>query len=547
MPTLAGLLERAAARFGGAGVIFEDDRRSYPDLFAAATAYARRLRALGVQPGETIGIFMGDRPEYLAAVYGAARVGVVAAPINSRFKARELRHAITSAELRVVICGGDSDGFVDYAGLVEEALGDLDGQDANRLELSQAPALRQVVAVESVANPAVMTMEAFAAGEERAAAEEIDELQARIELGDTAMILFTSGTTAMPKGCVISHSALVRPAYAMVDRFLLTTEDRMWDPLPFFHLASLLPLHACMVAGSSYCAMRRFEPGAALEMMERERCTTAFPAFETIWLAVLNHPRFDSTDLGSLRLVLNVGTRERLEQMQRRLPQAIQISSYGCTELGGVIAFGHVEDPLELRVTTSGRPFPGMEIRIVDPETGEELPPGRRGEIVGRGHSMFSGYFDEPALTAKAIDHEGWFHTGDLGELDEEGRVKFRGRLKDMLKVGGENVAGAEIEDYLLTHDAVEIVQVVGVRDARYDEVPCAFVQLRAGATATEQELIDFCLGEIATFKVPRYVRFVDAWPMSGTKVQKFRLRERITEELDAAGVTEAPRLRSKV
>ena len=188
------------------------------------------------------------------------------------------------------------------------------------------------------------------------------------------MLLYTSGTTAMPKGCVLSHAALVRPAFAMRDRFALTDEDRMWDALPLFHLASLLPLHACMLAGASYCAMRRFDPAEALAQMERERCTTAFPAFETVWLAVLNHPDFESTDLSSMRLVLNVGTRERLEQMQATMHWATQISSYGCTELGGVCAFGHIEDPLELRVTTSGRPFPGMEIRIIDPETGARAP-----------------------------------------------------------------------------------------------------------------------------------------------------------------------------
>ena len=356
------------------------------------------------------------------------------------------------------------------------------------------------------------------------------------------MILYTSGTTAMPKGCVLSHEALVRPAYAMRDRFALTDEDRMWDALPLFHLASLLPLHACMLAGASYVAMRRFDPAEALAQMERERCTTAFPAFETVWLAILNHPNYASTDLSSMRLVLNVGTRERLEQMQATMHWATQISSYGCTELGGVCAFGHIEDPLELRVTTSGRPFPGMEIRIIDPETGAQKDTGEIGEIICRGHSMFSGYYREPELTAAVIDDEGFFHTGDLGALDADGRVQYRGRLKDMLKVGGENVGAAEIEGHLATHPAVEIVQIVGVRDARYTEVPVAFVQLRAGATATEDELIGHCLGAIATYKVPRYVRFTDDWPMSGTKIQKFRLREQITAELDAAGIAEAPK-----
>jgi fatty-acyl-CoA synthase len=523
VPTLPGLLERAAERFPSAFVSFDEDRQTYPELLASAATYARRLRALGVQRGDKVGIFAGDRPEYLWALYGAALLGAVAVPVNGRFKARELRHAITNAELRVLFCGGD---FTDHAGLAAEAL-----------EGVETPALKHLVAWDPGAPDGFMTIADFEAIEPAA------DGRPELTLADPAMLLYTSGTTAMPKGCVLSHAALVRPAYAMRDRFALTDEDRMWDALPLFHLASLLPLHACMLAGASYVAMRRFEPAAALAQMERERCTTAFPAFETLWLAVLNHPEFERTDLSSLRLVLNVGTRERLEQMQARMPWATQISSYGCTELGGVCAFGHIEDPLELRVTTSGRPFEGMQIRIIDTETGAVLPPGEVGEIICRGHSMFDGYYREPELTAQVVDDEGFFHTGDLGALDADGRVQYRGRLKDMLKVGGENVAAAEIEGHLATHPAVEIVQVVGVRDARYNEVPVAFVQLRAGATATEDELIQHCLGAIATFKVPRYVRFVTEWPMSGTKIQKFRLRDQITAELDAAGIAEAPKL----
>jgi fatty-acyl-CoA synthase len=208
-----------------------------------------------------------------------------------------------------------------------------------------------------------------------------------------------------------------------------------------------------------------------------------------------------------------------------------------------VIAFNHPDDPPEKRFTTQGVPFPGIEVRIVDPDTGAELPPGERGEIHYRGYSNFEGYYKDPERTAEVIDADGWFHSGDLGTLDEDGRVAFQGRLKDMLKVGGENVAAAEIEGFLARHEAVEIVQVVGAPDDRYVEVPAAFVQLKPGARADERELIDFCVGSISTFKVPRYVRFVDEWPMSGTKIQKFKLRERIEGELAEAGISEAPKV----
>jgi fatty-acyl-CoA synthase len=303
-------------------------------------------------------------------------------------------------------------------------------------------------------------------------------------------------------------------------------------------------LVACLAARATLVHVgAHFDPGVGVAPLEDERCTIAFPAFETVWLPVLNHPRFAQADLSSLRRIINVGTPGSLRVMQEKLPAVPQISSFGGTEYGGFNAIGRPEDPLEARLTTCGVPFPGVELRIVDPETGADLPAGRDGEILMRGEMRFVRYHDDPAQTALAIDGDGWFHSGDVGRMDAEGRISFVGRIKDMLKVGGENVAAAEVETYLLTHPDVEIAQVVSAPDARYTEVPAAFVQLRAGAGTTEQELIGYCLGRIATFKVPRYVRFVDEWPMSGTKIQKFKLRERIAAELREAGITEAPKL----
>jgi fatty-acyl-CoA synthase len=276
-----------------------------------------------------------------------------------------------------------------------------------------------------------------------------------------------------------------------------------------------------------------------------ERCTIALPTFETIWLAMLDHPEFDAGQLDQLRIVFNVGVPERLKRSQERVPNATQISGFGSTESSSFLCLGDVDDPLDVRVRTCGRPVAGADVRIVSPETGEDLPANTPGEILYRGWSVFDGYYNDPERTAEAIDRDGWFHSGDLCTMDEAGRVSFVGRLKDMLKVGGENVAAAEVEGYLLTHPAVMLAQVVSAPDARYAEVAAAYIQLAPGARATEQEIIDFCLGQIATFKVPRYVRFVDEWPMSGTKIKKYVLRERIAAELEAMGISEAPRLRA--
>ena len=273
-------------------------------------------------------------------------------------------------------------------------------------------------------------------------------------------------------------------------------------------------------------------------------CRNGFaPAFETIWLPVVDHPRWAEVDQDRLRFVVVVGTEQMLREMQSRHPQAPVMSCFGQTEACGYFSLVLPDDPLDVRVTTGGFPLPGMEAKIVNHETGERLPAGELGEICYKGPNSFDGYFREEELTASVFDSEGYFHTGDLGLMDAEGRVTFRNRIKDMLKVGGENVAAAEVEDYLQTHPAVHIVQVVAAPDKRYVEVPAAFVEVEPGHTATEAELIDFCRGKIATFRVPRYVRFVNEWPMSGTKIKKFELRERIAHELAEAGIEEAPKV----
>jgi fatty-acyl-CoA synthase len=244
-------------------------------------------------------------------------------------------------------------------------------------------------------------------------------------------------------------------------------------------------------------------------------------------------------------MTICVGTPTILETLQAKTPHAPQVSSYGSTEVCGFATASHPRDPLSVRLNTCGRPLAGVELRAVDPGTGEDVPAGAAGELLVRSPARFVRYHGDPETTSRVIDADGWFHTGDLGCVREDGRVVFLNRLKDMLKVGGENVAAAEIEAFLSGHPAVEIVQVVAAPDARYGEVPAAFVQLRSGETVAEDDLIDFCRGRIATFKIPRYVRFVSDWPMSDTKIQKFRLRERIARELGARGITEAPKLTS--
>ena len=256
-----------------------------------------------------------------------------------------------------------------------------------------------------------------------------------------------------------------------------------------------------------------------------ERATFAYPAFPTITQALIHHPDFETEDLSSIRGLLDTAPADTLRQVQRAFPQAKVVTSYGLTEACGVITYSHLDDPLELRVTTTGRAFPGMDVRVVDPVTGNLCPPGVMGEIRVAGDAMFDGYLNDPEYTRSRTDADGYLCTGDLGTLDQDGRITYTGRLKDMLKVGGENVAAAEVEAHLGLHPAVKIAAVVGLSDAHLVEVPVAFVETAPGATTTEEELIAHCRGELASFKVPRRVWFVTEWPMSTTKIQKYRLR----------------------
>jgi fatty-acyl-CoA synthase len=509
--SLPALLEHRAGGAERDALVFAGGRATFAELAGAARSAAARLHAAGIGRGDRVGLLLPASVESYALVLGAMRLGAIPVPVNARFKARELRHVVGHSGMRLLVA--------------EPAYDEL---------LREAGAHGTTRVVLGVADDELV-----------AAGEGVVPPEPALGPDDDALMLYTSGTTANPKGAVHRHGALVAEGELMAERMRLGDGDAFWTPLPFFHVGGIATLAGTIAAGVPSVQQAFFEPGEALDLLAAERCTVAFPAFETIWLAVLNHPRFAETDLSALRLVINVGVRTSLESMQARLPDAPQVSCTGSTETCAFACIGEPEDPLERRLTTSGRPLRGVEVRVVDPDTGDDRERDVPGELLFRGPTIFVRYHDDPEETAKAIDADGWFHSGDLGKLDADGRVSFVGRLKDMLKVGGENVAAAEVESFLLTHPATEIVQVVGVPDTRYVEVPAAFVQLRQGATATEEELVDHCRGQIASFKIPRYVRFVDEWPMSGTKIQKFRLRAQLVAELDAAGITEAPRIAS--
>ncbi len=527
---------RGAERWPDAdAIVINDERHTYAELEARAIAVARSLVAAGVGPRDHVGLLVPNCMDGVETLFGAALAGAVVVPINARFRARELAHVINDGDLRVIVTSDVVADHVDFVALLHEALPNLaSAPDPSELELPEAPELRAAVLLGSSTAPGFVSASEFAAGADRIDPAVIEQRRSLPALRDPAIMIYTSGTTAMPKGCPLSHEALVRTSVEAGRtrfRFRFVEGDRFWDPLPMFHMSFILPLIGVLDAGGTFISMTHFEPAAALAQLEREGVTGMFPTFPAVTQALLNHPDYRAETLAAVRITNNVAPPDTLRAMQAAMPQAIQISAYGLTECGGVVAFNDPDDTYDQRMTTQGQPFAGIEVCAQDAFR-ELLPPGERGELCVRGYNLFDGYYKDPERTAEVMDGDGWFHTGDIGVVDAEGRVSYQGRIKDMLKVGGENVAAIEIESYLATHPAVSIAQVVGVPDPKYMEVPAAFLELKPGASATEDEIIAFCTGGMSRFKVPRYVRFVTEWPMSATKVQKYRLRDLLAEEL---------------
>lgn len=513
--------------------VFPDERRSYREMEQRATEVATSLLALGVRPGDHVGILMPNCMDFLDVWFGISFIGAVAVPINARFKARELGYVIENADLVTILTSDIVEQYTDYVELLHEALPGLaDAADPFELRLEAAPRLRSAVLLGSKSADGFADRGQFDDLADPARASEVHSLRRQVAIRDTAVIFYTSGTTAMPKGCQLDHETLLRVGINTAHRMGLVDGERMWDPLPLFHTAATQPIVAVLYRCGTYITMTHFEPSLSIRLIRDERVTSMFTAFPIIAQAILNHPDCDDETLRDVRVTFNVAPPDALREMQAKMPHTAQITGFGMTETGGSVVLTRPDEPLEVRSGAEGAPFPGMTIEIRDLETNEPLPQGERGEIVVRGPQVFQGYLKAPEKNAEVLEPDGWFHTGDLGALDQDGRLHYLGRAKDMLKVGGENVAAIEIESHLANHPAVSIAAVVGVPDAKYVEVAAAFIELKPGCDATEDEIVDFCSGGLARFKVPRYVRFVTDWPMSATKIQKFELRDRLAAEL---------------
>jgi len=539
--TIGDLLLTAADRHPDAlALVFPDQAITYRQLAENALRRARALRTLGVRPRDHVGVLMHTCAEFVETFFAIAFCGAVIVPINARYKSSELAYVIENGDLVTVVT---TDAVADSVNFVERLGGALKDLHRNKkpatLKLAGAPKLRNIVLLGKTKAPGFVSEAEFNAAAKATDAMDVHRARLRVRVRDIGLMLYTSGTTANPKGCLITHEAMVRNSIALGrHRYRLTQEDRMWSPLPMFHIAAVLPMLAIFDVGGTYLTMGYFDAGVALKMLEQYKVTALYPSFVTIMQGLVYHPSFQDADLTRVKLMNSnfaVQPPGVAEPIMAAMPLALQVGSFGMTEAAGTVCTGGWDEAEARRITRLGKPLPGLEVRIVNPENGADLKNGLRGEVLVRGYSLFEGYYKDAEKSAQALDRDGWFHTGDIGSLDDDGTIMFHGRFKDMLKVGGENVAAAEIEGLLGRHPAVKLAQVVGIPDAKYVEVPAAFVELKPGVKVTDKELIDFCRKEISSFKVPRQVRFVDEWPMSSSKIQKFRLRDALVKELGLA------------
>ena len=503
-------------------------RWTYAAFDAESDALARGLIAAGIEPGDRVGIWAPNCPEWVLLQYATAKAGIILVNINPAYRSHELGYALRQSGVRVLV-SAESFKTSDYRAMIEEVRGGLEG-------------LEQVI---YLGTPEWEELSAAAP-----AAGEPDTLalrEAGLSFDDPINIQYTSGTTGFPKGATLSHHNILNNGFFIGEGCRYTEHDRVCIPVPFYHcFGMVLGNLACTTHGACIVIPSPgFEPAAALAAVQSEQCTSLY-GVPTMFIAELGLPDFASYDLSTLRTGIMAGSPCPVEVMKRVVSEMNMTEvtiCYGMTETSPVSTQTRADDDMDLRVSTVGRVHPHVEVKIADPETGLVVSRGVPGELCTRGYSVMLGYWADEEQTRGVIDPARWMHTGDLAVMDTGGYLNIAGRIKDMVIRGGENVYPREVEEFLYTHPAIEDVQVIGVPDAKYGEELCAWVKLRPSAELSLEELRAFCTGKIAHFKIPRYLRITDDFPMTVTgKVQKFRMREVSVSELDLA---EAERTRT--
>ncbi|HEY0845629.1 MAG TPA: AMP-binding protein [Noviherbaspirillum sp.] len=536
--TIGDFFDGMASRFSDNEALVschQNIRYSYRTLQQESNRLASALLGLGLQPGDRVGIWSHNNAQWLLTQIATAKAGIVLVNINPAYRIAELEYALNKVGCKALITM-TSFKTSDYLDMVRAVAPEIANSKPGELNAARVPALKTVVQLGDEHVPGMMRfvdlMETGTPGDAR-----LPQIAAGLKATDPINIQFTSGTTGFPKGATLTHRNVLNNGFFIGEAMRLTQKDRLCIPVPLYHcFGMVLGNLACLTHGATIVYPNEaFDPLSVLQAVQQERCT-GLHGVPTMFIAELDHPRFKEFDLSSLRTGIMAGSPCPIEVMKRvvnDMNMAEVTIAYGMTETSPVSCQSTTDTPLEKRVSTVGKTQPHLEVKIVDPETGKTVPVGTSGELCTRGYSVMHGYWGDPEKTAEAIDAEGWMHTGDLAVMDVEGYVNISGRIKDMVIRGGENIYPREIEEFLYRHPAVQDVQVVGVPDRKYGEELCAWIVLRPGMTLDEAGVREFCKGQIAHYKVPRYIRFVEAFPMTVTgKVQKFKMRELMKQEL---------------
>ncbi len=540
--TTGELLTQTVARHGDREalvVVHQSVRWTWRELLARVDEVAAGFLALGLAPGDRVGIWAPNCCEWALTQFATARAGLVLVNINPAYRRSELEYALNRVGCKAIVTAPVFKSS-NYLEIISSLAPELAGSTPGQLNAAALPHLRWVIRLGDEPSAGMLNFGEVASRAGDVERRRLVQIGAQLKNTDPINIQFTSGTTGFPKGATLSHRNILNNGYFVGAAIKLAAGDRLCIPVPLYHCFGMVMGNlGCLTHGATMVyPSDAFDPLAVLKTVAAERCTALY-GVPTMFIAELDHPDFASFDLGSLRTGIMAGSPCPVEVM-RRVQGSMHMSevtiAYGMTETSPVSTQSAVDDPVERRVSTVGRVQPHLEVKIVDAD-GKVAPFDETGELCTRGYSVMSGYWNDEEKTREAIDAEGWMHTGDLATMDAEGYVNIVGRLKDMVIRGGENVYPREIEEFLYRHPKVRDVQVVGVPDARYGEELCACIVLRDGHSSSEEEIRAFCSGQIAHYKVPRYVRFVESFPMTITgKIQKFVMRKQLSEEL---GLTE--------
>ena len=536
--TIGAHFDRTVARWPDSEALVvrhQGVRWTYRELQQQIDAFAAGLLALGLEPGDRVGIWSPNNAEWVVTQFATAKAGIILVNINPAYRLTELEYALNQAGCKALITASEFKS-TNYISMLLELAPELYSSRPGNLHAVRLPALRTTISLADAPLPSIVRFADVPALAGPAHLQRLAELASVLQFDDAINIQFTSGTTGFPKGATLTHHNILNNGFFIGEAMRLTPHDRLCIPVPLYHcFGMVLGNLACITHGSTMIyPSEAFDPAAVLETVASEHCT-ALHGVPTMFIAILDHPAFSRFDLSSLRTGIMAGAPCPVEVM-KRVNQAMHMDqitiAYGMTETSPVSFQSAVDDSLERRVSTVGRVQPHIEVKVVD-AAGQIVPPGTRGELLTRGYSVMRGYWNDPEHTTDVIDAAGWMHTGDLATLDEEGYGNIVGRIKDMVIRGGENVYPREIEEFLYQHPKIQDVQVIGVPDPRYGEEICAWIRLHEGVTATPEEILNFCSGQIAHYKIPRYIKFVDMFPMTVTgKVQKFAMREQMIVEL---------------